>query len=140
MDVKAEKCVIIVEDGMELGIAANVISILSISLGKLRPDIVGDNTPDKEGNTHIGLIQVPVPVLKATGDKINEIRNILLDETYSGVSCVDFTNVAQQCMTYVDYTETMASSDSNSLVYYGLALAGNKKKINKLTGSLGLLR
>lgn len=46
MNLTNEKCVIVVDGNMEIGNIANVISILSVSLGKLRPDIVGEDTPD----------------------------------------------------------------------------------------------
>lgn len=140
MNVKEEKCVIVVDEGMEMGIVANVTAILAISLGKLRPDISGADTVDGENHTHYGLIQVPVPVLKAPMEKVAEIRNKLFEEGYEDVSCVDFTNVAQKCMTYTDYTETMNHATKEDLEYLGIALVGNKKKVNKLTGSLGLLR
>ena len=140
MNVKDEKCVIVVDEGMELGVVANVTAILSISLGKLRPDISGTDTVDAEHHTHYGLIQVPVPVLKASPEKVAEIRNKLYGEGFEDVSCVDFTNVAQECMTYDDYTSTMRESTKDDLLYMGIAMVGNKKKVNKLTGSLGLLR
>lgn len=117
MNVNEEKCVIVVDESMELGVIANVTAILSISLGKLRPDISGCDTPDAEDHTHYGLIQVPVPVLKASSEKIAEIRNKLFCEGYDDVSCIDFTNVAQECMTYTDYTETMKQSTKDNLVY-----------------------
>lgn len=140
MDLVQEKCVIVVDGSMEIGNIANVVSILSISLGKLRPDIVGIDTADAENNIHGGLIQVPVPVLKADTEMIKNIRMKLFSDDFSDVSCVDFTDVAQKCMTYEDYTNTMKSTSKDDLCYFGLAMAGNKKKINKLTGSLGLLR
>ncbi len=140
MNVKDEKCVIVVDEGMELGVIANVTAILSISLGKLRPDISGADTVDAENHTHYGLIQVPVPVLKASAQKVAEIRNKLYEENFEDVSCVDFTNIAQECMTYTDYTDTMQKSTKDDLLYIGIAVVGNKKKVNKLTGSLALLR
>ncbi len=140
MNVNDEKCVIVVDEGMEIGVIANVTAILSISLGKLRPDISGDDTIDAENHIHSGLIQVPVPVLKASADKVAEIRNRLFADEFDDVSCIDFTNVAQECMTYTDYTDTMKHSTKDDLMYMGIAMVGNKKKVNKLTGSLGLLR
>ena len=140
MDVKDEKCVIVVDEGMELGVIANVTAILSISLGKLRPDISGNDIIDAENHTHYGLIQVPVPVLKASADKVAEIRNRLFGEGFEDISCIDFTNVAQQSMNYIDYTDTMQNSTQDDLSYLGIAMVGNKKKVNKLTGSLGLFR
>ena len=35
MNVKEEKCVIVVDEGMELGVIANVTAILSISLMRI---------------------------------------------------------------------------------------------------------
>ena len=140
MDVEDEKCVIVVDEGMELGVIANVTAILSISLGKLRPDISGNDIIDAENHTHYGLIQVPVPVLKASADKVAEIRNRLFGEGFEDISCIDFTNVAQQSMNYIDYTDTMQNSTQDDLSYLGIAMVGNKKKVNKLTGSLGLFR
>jgi len=140
MDTQKEKCVLVIDDSAPLGIMANITSILSLSLGKMRPDVVGVDTLDKEGNNHYGLVQVPVPVLKASKEKIAEIRNTLFGEGFEDVSCVDFTNVAQTCMTYEDYTNTMLESDKDSIEYLGIAVVGDKKKVNKLTGSLGLLR
>ena len=140
MDVKDEKCVIVVDEGMELGVIANVTAILSISLGKLRPDISGNDIIDAENHTHYGLIQVPVPVLKASADKVAEIRNKLFGEGFEDISCIDFTNVAQQSMNYIDYTDTMQNATQDDLLYLGIAMVGNKKKVNKLTGSLGLLK
>lgn len=140
MNVKDEKCVIVVDEGMELGVIANVTAILSISLGKLRPDISGNDIEDAEHHKHYGLIQVPVPVLKAPADKVAEIRNKLFGEGFEDISCIDFTNIAQHSMTYTDYTDAMRQSTKDDLLYMGIALVGNKKKVNKLTGSLGLLR
>ena len=140
MNLTKEKCVIVVDEAMELGNLANVVSILSISLGKLRPDIVGEDTEDADQKLHGGLVQVPVPVLKAGAEKIDELRNKLFEEGFEDVSCVDFTDVAQKCMIYEGYTNTMKATSGKDFIYYGIALAGNKKKINKLTGSLALLR
>ena len=140
MDVKEEKCVIIVDEGLEIGVIANVTAILAISLGKLRSDIVGVDTIDGDNHDHFGLIQVPVPVLKASYEKVGEIRNKLFEENFKDISCIDFTNVAQECMTYVDYINTMKHSTKDNLVYMGIAIVGDKKKVNKLTGSLKLLR
>lgn len=139
MNVKEEKCVIVVDEGMELGVIANVTAILSIALGKLRPDISGSDTVDAENHMHCGLIQVPVPVLRTPSEKVAEIRNKLFGDGFEDVSCVGFTNVAQECMTYSDYADTMKKSTKNDLIYMGLAVVGNKKTVNKLTGSLGLL-
>lgn len=56
------------------------------------------------------------------------------------LTVVDFSNLAQGCKTYSEFIEKMAQTDEAALSYLGIALCGNKKKMNKLTGSLPLLR
>ena len=140
MDASTNKCVMIVDESLPLGVAANIISIMSISLGKKNPEIVGIDAEDAEGRSHLGLIQFPVPVLKADREKINSLRARLFEADFEDVSVIDFSNVAQETYTYDDYLARMKESGSGELVYYGLALEGPKKKVNRLTGSLPLLR
>ena len=56
----------------------------------------------------LGLIEFPIPILKAPPGRIKAIREALYEDA--------------------------------ALSYLGIALCGNKKKMNKLTGSLPLLR
>lgn len=140
MDVKADKCVMIVDDSMPIGVIANIVAIMGISMGKGNPDIVGIDAEDADNHMHRGLIQFPVPILKANSDKINELRQKLFGEEFSDVSVIDFSNVAQETYTYDDYLACMQKSGNSDLVYYGIAIEGPKKKVNKLTGSLPLLR
>ena len=51
-----------------------------------------------------------------------------------------FTDVAQTSRTYEEHTKKMAASPPEELEYLGVALHGDKKLVNKLTGSLPLLR
>ena len=80
----------------------------------------------------LGLIEFPIPILKAPPERIKAIREALYED--------DFSNLAQGCKTYSEFIEKMAQTDEAALSYLGIALCGNKKKMNKLTGSLPLLR
>ena len=51
---------------------------------------------------------------------------------------VDFCDAAQTTKNYADYKIKLQESDN--LEYLGIALMGNKKVINKFTGSMPLLR
>lgn len=42
--------------------------------------------------------------------------------------------------TYNEFTRKMANTSESRLNYIGIAVCGNKKQINKLTGSMPLLR
>lgn len=53
---------------------------------------------------------------------------------------VDFSDLAQGCKTYDEFIEKMKDVSETELKYYGVAICGAKKKVNKLTGSIALLR
>ena len=53
---------------------------------------------------------------------------------------VDFSDTAQSCKTYGEFMGKMAQVSGDELNYFGLAICGSKRKVNKLTGSMPLLR
>lgn len=140
MDWKNEKCVMVLEEGLPLGLIANTAAILGITLGKELPEAVGMDAIDDSGSIHKGIIAFPVPILRGTPEQIKEIRTRLTQAEFAEVTCVDFSDLAQKCLTYEEYMGKMAVTKEESLRYLGIALCGEKKKINRLTGSLPLLR
>ncbi|MEG0470408.1 MAG: DUF2000 domain-containing protein [Longicatena sp.] len=135
-----EKCVMVIDEHLPLGIIANTAAVMGITLGKLKPEIVGTTVLDKDFNQHLGVITFPVPILKADASKIQELREFLYQEAYQDVLCVDFTLQAQECKAYEEYIEKMKHVSQKDLVYMGIAICGPKKKVNSLTGSMPLLR
>lgn len=140
MDLKNEKCVMIIDCNLPLGIIANTAAIMGITLGKKMPDVVGCDVVDQTGNKHLGIIEFPVPILKGSKDGIKEIREKLYLPEYEDLTVVDFSDCAQSCQTYDEFIEKIAKVPENDLNYFGIAICGSKKKINKLTGSIPLLR
>lgn len=140
MDSQNEKCVMVIDETIPLGLIANTAAIMGITLGKVMPEIVGANVTDQTDNAHLGLITFPVPILKGTPEAIKAIREKLLQPDFAELTVVDFSDLAQSCLTYEDYTARMAETPESALQYFGLAICGAKKKVNKLTGSLPLLR
>ena len=53
---------------------------------------------------------------------------------------VDFSDLAQSCKTYDEFMEKMGQVPESTLQYFGIAICGAKTKVNKLTGSMPLLR
>ena len=135
-----EKCVLILDESLPLGLLANTAVILGITLGEKRPWLVGADVSDPDGNTHCGIIKFPVPVLKGSANIIRALRQKLYDPEYLGLTVVDFSTLAQGCKTYEEFTEKMRVTPESELVYSGIALCGESKKVNKLTGSMPLLR
>lgn len=140
MDLKNEKCVMVIYETLPLGIIANTAAIMGITLGKKMPEAVGADVSDQSGNIHLGIIEFPVPILKGSSEIINSIRKKLYFEEYNDVVVVDFSDLAQGCKTYDEYIDKMAQAPESTLNYIGIAICGPKKKINKLTGNMPLLR
>ncbi len=128
-----EKCVIVVDEALPLGLIANTAAILGITLGARLPGVVGADVRDGDGNGHMGIIELPVPILKASSDTLNSIRLSLYGGEYA-----DFTDIAQSCKTYDEFIDKIGTAEE--LRYFGIAICGAKKKVNRLTGSLPLLR
>lgn len=140
MNAENEKCVIVVDENLPLGMIANTSAILGITLGMKAPDVVGDDVIDSDGHPHMGIIQFPVPVLKGNLEILKTIRAKLYDPKFEDLTAVDFSDLAQSCNDYADFTAKMSQCPEADLQYMGIAICGNKKKVNKLTGYLPLLR
>lgn len=140
MDWKKEKCVMILDESLPLGLIANTAAIMGITLGKTRPEVVGADVLDRDGNVHLGIIEFPVPVLKASRETIRSVRERLSQAAFQELTAVDFSDLAQGCRTYDEYIDKMEQAPEDSLQYFGVAICGPKKKVNQLTGSMPLLR
>lgn len=140
MDLQSEKCVMIIDESLPLGIIANTAAIMGITLGKEMPEVVGTEVYDKTDNKHLGIIEFPVPILKGNAEIIKTIRQKLYEPEFSDLTVVDFSDLAQGCKTYNEFIEKMKEVSETSLNYFGVAICGAKKKVNKLTGSMPLLR
>ena len=140
MQEKQLKCVMVIDEELPLGMIANTAGIMGITLGKHFPEIVGDTVKDSIGNNHLGITKLPVPILKSTKETLQGIRCKLYQEDFQDLLVVDFSDVAQQCNDYDDYVDKVSYTEQEDIHYLGLAICGDKKKVNKLTGSLPLLR
>lgn len=138
--METTKCVMILDESLPLGLLANTAAILGMTLGKLVPEAVGEDVSDASGRTHRGIVEIPVPILRADRERIRAIRETLYEAEYSGVIVADFSDVAQKCHVYEDYIRNIGLVGEGRLHYYGIGLCGAKKLINKLTGSMPLLR
>lgn len=58
-----QKCVMVVDEDLPLGLIANTAGIMGMTLGKQVPEAVGPDVIDKSGRTHMGIVTFPVPIL-----------------------------------------------------------------------------
>ena len=140
MNIQNKKCVMVFNEELPLGMIANAAGIMGITLGKSIPETVGPTVFDKDQHQHLGIITTPVPILKTTQEKIKQIRQQLYLPDFEDLIVVDFSNVAQSCNIYDEYIEKANQTSEEDFTYYGIAIYGTKKLVNKLTGSLPLLR
>ena len=140
MNLQYEKCVMIIDEQLSLGMIANTAAVMGITLGKSIPEVVGNDVYDKTGNKHLGIITFPIPILKGDIQTIKAIRQKLYQSEFSDLIVVDFSDIAQVCKNYVEFISKMQSVTEAELNYIGIAICGTKKKINKLTGNMALLK
>ena len=135
-----KKCVIVANENMPMGLLVNTAALLGISLGQKFPELVGQDVADASGQVHPGLIIIPLPILKGDASRLRSLREQVSAMDDDELYMVDFSDVAQSCLTYPDYMEKSDATREEHYTYLGLAIYGDKKKVNKLTGSLPLLR
>ena len=130
----------VIDEKLPTGIIANTAGIMGITLGKKLPETVGPDVSDRNGRFHPGIIAIPVPILRASKEKLKELRLTLYEPCFSELTVVDFSDVAQSCNVYEDYIQKAASVEETDFNYYGIGICGEKKLVSKLTGNLPLLR
>ncbi len=134
------KSVIIVDKELPLGLIANTTAVLGLSLGNRINNLIGPDIRDVNGKIHLGITTMPIPILGAARKQIKDLYSSVLSEEQSDLIAVDFNDIAQKSKTYEEYTMLLSNAEYGNLQYLGICLYGPKKRINKLTGSIGLLK
>ena len=89
MDWKNEKCVMILDESLPLGLIANTAAIMGITLGKQLPEVVGADVADRSGNLHLGIIEFPVPILRGSPETIKAVREKLYQPEFQELTVID---------------------------------------------------
>jgi hypothetical protein len=133
----SERCVIVVDEDLPPGLAANAAAVLALTLGAREPGLVGADLIDADERTHPGLIPIGLPVLRASRDELTELRRRAGE---NGVSVIDFPAVGQQTTDYDEVRATVARTRTAELTYLGVAVSGAQRAVRRLTGRFALLR
>lgn len=132
------KCAVIVVDNLPTGLAVNAASVLSVSLGANVDGLVGKDVEDLDGVRHPGVIYTPLPILRHTAKGIHEVLASVASD--DDMFFATFSSLAQSCRTYDEYIDRMSQVNTDDIDLIGIALYGPKKRVNKLVGSLPLLK
>lgn len=138
-DLSTKKCVIVIDSSLPLGVIANTAAVLSISLGKVIPEIVGHGHKDNRGDYHHGITTTPIPILKSSSLLLKEMRQATKGYEPE-LLVIDLITATQTTKSYASYVHQYENTPIERLEYQGLALYGAMEVVNKFTGSLGLLR
>jgi hypothetical protein len=129
------KCVLIVDEALAPGYAANVAAVMAMTLGTKVPEMIGDDFADASGTAHPGLYREGLPVLKAAKERLTTLRAEAVD---AEVGVVGMPINGHQTNDYDEFIAMLRETEQPA--YLGLALYGPKSAIKRLTGSLPLLR
>ncbi|WP_028041964.1 DUF2000 domain-containing protein [Candidatus Stoquefichus massiliensis] len=140
MNLQNDKCVMVFDETLPYGIIANAAAIMGMTLGKYKPEYVGSSVFDQTQNEHLGIIAIPIPILKTSSENLKEMREVLYTPQFHDLTVVDFSDIAQSCNIYDEYIKKASQTMGSDFHYFGIAMCGPKKLVNKLTGSLPLLK
>lgn len=136
-DPAGDKCVIVVDESLPLGLQVNAASVISTMMRHRVDGLVGPDVKDADGCPHPGVVLIPVSVLHADSARVNDVWKAAgeLDIVRTG-----FTSLAQSCRTYEEYIQRMSVTSTGDLRFVGVGLYGARRAVNRLAGSLPLLR
>lgn len=134
---RSDKVAIIIDGALPAGLAANTAAVLALTLGRRVDSIIGPDLKDADGSTHLGITTIPMPILTATADDVKSLRRRAIADD---LLVIDFTDPAQRTRTYDDYAQLLENATDESIRYIGVAVHGHRKAVQRLTGSLPLLR
>jgi hypothetical protein len=132
------RCVIVVDDSLPPGLAANATAMVALTLGATVVGLPGAALIDANGARHPGLIPQGLPVLRASADRLSDLRAQAIASQDVGV--IDFPSEGQQTTDYDEFRSRVAGTPTSGLRYLAILLYGQRRAVNRLTGSLALLR
>jgi hypothetical protein len=131
------RCVVVLDESLPPGLAANAAAVLAVTLGVRVPGLLGSDVEDADGERHPGLIDRGLPILEAPAAELAGLR---ARAVAADVVVIGFPRFGQATTDYQAFRERVAQTPTAELDYLGLLFAGPTKTVNRLTGSLPLLR
>ena len=130
------KAVVVVDHSLPAGLQANMAAVLALSLGRAKPELVGADTRDADGQPLPGIVTVPLPILRA--DEA-ELRRLGTHREPGLHWSAVYTAAALKSKTYKTYCAAIANTRMEDLPVHAVLLFGERRTINRLSGGFRLL-
>lgn len=129
------RCVMILQNDLAPGKAANAAAVIALTLGQRHPALVGEALQDADACRYPGLIPFGIPVLAATHAEMDALR-----ARCAGLGCdlVLFPEQGQATTDYAAFSAAMREIPGGEWRLSGLALVGEKQQVRNLTSKLKL--
>jgi hypothetical protein len=134
-----QRLAVIVDPALPPGLLANVVAVISIGLGAVRPAMGGTALTDASGACVFNSADRPVPVLQAGGEAIQALLSRALPAP-EGAAVVPFPAYARAIHDFATYRGGFSERRLDAEAIDGIGLVGPAKWVRSLTGSLKLLR
>ena len=134
------RCAFIIDQSLPLGLIANTAAILAMTLGKIRPDLLGHDVSDADGFRHRGITSIVLPILSSDADGLMALRERAETHAVDGLEVIDVTETAQRAKSYIAYEERIGEMRHDELRYLGLCLFGPAPLVRSLSGNLPLIK
>ncbi|RVV97735.1 DUF2000 domain-containing protein [Mesobaculum littorinae] len=132
----SQKPVLILDETLPTGLKANFAAVLGMSLGQLRPELVGANTTTKDGQVLGGITRVALPVLGASAADLPRLFAAASDLPVR----LAYMRAAFEARDYADYSARIAAAPLADHAPLAILLDGPRKAVDRICGSLPLLR
>ena len=132
------KCVIVIDHTLSRGQAANRAAVLTSGIMNLHPEMIGRDIVTKDGHKVNAISRVPIPILMTGGDF--SFFQTIKEAEQGGCQVVLYFGYAQGLRSYKAYEEYISDKELSSLDIDGILLYGPKKRVNRLTGRLPMLK
>ena len=141
MELQDRKCVMILNEELPAGVLANTAGILGITLGKKGAgEYRGPIFMIKTEESIWELLRCRFRCLRRIKEKLKAIRERLYQPEFAECVVVDFTDVAQCCQNYEGLYSQSSRGGRGRADLSGYRDMRLQKLVNRLSGSLPLLR
>jgi hypothetical protein len=129
--------VIVVDETLAPGLAANAAAVVAFTLGAQLPGLRGPDVADADGALLPGLIPVGLPILRAPSDALTALHAGAVE---AGLGVVAMPVFGHQTNDYDEFRTLVARTPGAELRFLAVAVHGPRRRVGRLTGSFGLLR